>query len=110
MKKIVIFGFNENIACFSHAIINVLDFDLKGYESKLVIEGGACGLLEELHENKLFKELVDKGLLDGVCKACSNKMGTIEFATKMGYTLLAQLYGHPSMEEYIKNGYEVITI
>jgi hypothetical protein len=37
-------------------------------------------------------------------------MKTREIAKRMKLTLLADMHGHPGMEEYIEAGYNIITI
>lgn len=51
----------------------------------------------------------DLQLIEGVCRACSNKMGTLEAAQKEGLRLLDDMSGHPSMETYRREGFEIIT-
>lgn len=52
---------------------------------------------------------LEEGLVEGVCKACSKKLGTIDAAKEQGLTLLDDMSGHPSMAAYRDNGYEVMT-
>ena len=59
--------------------------------------------------NKLWEKALNKGLLEGVCKACSNKLGTLEEAKEQGLTLLGDISGHPAILQYKKNGFEIIT-
>jgi hypothetical protein len=49
------------------------------------------------------------GLVAGVCRACSQKMGTLDAAREQGLTLLDEMNGHPSMARYRSEGYEIIT-
>jgi predicted DCC family thiol-disulfide oxidoreductase YuxK len=51
----------------------------------------------------------EAGLVDGVCKACSNKLGTLEAAKEQGLTLLDEMSGHPSMARYRDEGFEIIS-
>lgn len=114
MKKIVLFAFNGDFMCFVHVLLNALDLKEKGHEVKIVIEGDATKLIPELKKAgnpmyALYQKTKDSGLIDGVCKACSNKMGTLEEAKKEGFKLLDDMNGHPGMAGYIKKGFEVIT-
>jgi hypothetical protein len=59
--------------------------------------------------NGLWKKNLEAGLVEGVCKACSTKLGTFEAAKEQGLTLLDDMSGHPSMAAYRDNGYEIIT-
>ena len=40
MKKIALVTYNPEMMCFSHVLLYALDFQEKGYDVKLVIEGG----------------------------------------------------------------------
>ncbi len=114
MKKLVLFAFNGDMMCFIHVLQNALDMADRGYEVKIVIEGAATKLVPELAKAdnpmfKLFKKTRDLGLVEGVCKACSNKMGVLDAVKAEGLTLLGDMSGHPAMGEYIDKGYEIIT-
>lgn len=114
MKKFVLFAFNGEAMCFVHVLLNAMDMKSKGHDVKIVIEGAATKLLPEL-ENEgsilfgLYKKVKDMDVIDGACKACSAKMGTLNSAEKMGLKLLDDMMGHPSMSDYIDKGYTVIT-
>jgi hypothetical protein len=114
MKKMALFVFNGDPMCFIHVLLNALDMNEKGFEGKIVIEGAATKLIPDLIEkdnplNKLWQQAVSAGLVDGVCKACSNKMGTLEAAKKQGLRLLDEMTGHPSMARYRDEGFEVVS-
>ncbi len=114
MNKTALFVFNGDPLCFIHVLLNALDMhDKNGFEIKVVIEGAAVKLLPELAKEKsplhrLWKQAVEKGLIHGVCKACSNKMGTLDDAVKQNLALLDDMSGHPSVSGYKKQGYEII--
>ena len=57
MKKIALFVFNGDSMCFIHVLLNALDMNEKGYESKIVIEGAATRLIPDLakKDNPLHK-------------------------------------------------------
>ncbi len=86
MKKIALFVFNGDPMCFIHVLLNALDMHAKGFEVKTVIEGSAIKLIPELTSpenplHKLWEKAKSAGLIDGVCRACSKKMGTLQAAT-----------------------------
>jgi hypothetical protein len=58
---------------------------------------------------RLYEKAKGLDLIDGACKACSNKMGTLEAAKAHGLRLLDEMSGHPSMARYREEGFEVIT-
>ncbi|PTN33599.1 cytoplasmic protein [Desulfonatronum sp. SC1] len=114
MKKIALFVFNGDPMCFIHVLLNALDMQAKGYEPKVIIEGAAVKLIPELVKtdnplNGLWQKNLAAGLIEGVCKACSTKLGTLEAAKEQGLTLLDDMSGHPSMAGYRDQGFEIIT-
>ena len=114
MKKVVLFVFNGDPMCFIHVLLNVLDMADRGYESRIVIEGAATKLIPELEKqdsplHKLWEDVKNKSLIAGICRACANKMGTIDQAKSLGLTLLDDMSGHPGIARYREQGYEVVT-
>jgi len=57
----------------------------------------------------LWEKAKSAGLIEGVCKACSNKMSALEAAKDQGLALLDEMTGHPSMARYHDAGFEIIT-
>ena len=108
------FVFNGDPMCFIHVLLNALDMEKKGYAGKIVIEGAATKLIPELSsENnplyKLWQKANAAGLVEGICKACATKMGTLEAAKDQGLTLLDEMTGHPSMARYSDDGFEIVS-
>ena len=114
MQKFALFVFNGDPMCFIHVLLNALDMKAKGHDAKIIIEGASVKLIPELVKpgnslNGLWKKNLEAGLVAGVCRACSNKLGTLESAKEQGLTLLDDVSGHPGMASYRANGYEIIT-
>ena len=114
MRKVVLFAFNGELMCFVHVLLNALDMKDRGYEVKIVIEGSATKLIPELAIpkspfNVLYLKVKKLALLDGACKACSNKMGAIEAIRAEGLPLLDDMNGHPGLAGYQEKGFEIIT-
>ncbi len=114
MKKFALFVFNGDPMCFIHVLLNALDMKAKGDEAKIIIEGASVKMIPELVKsgnplNGLWKKNLEAGLVEGVCKACSSKLGTLEAAKEQGLTLLDDMSGHPGMSTYRDKGYEIIT-
>ena len=114
MSKTALFVFNGDPMCFIHVLLNALDIDAKGHEARIVIEGAATQLLPKLIEaehplNQLWIRCLRAGLVAGVCRACANKMGTLEAANTQQLTLLADMNGHPAMSTFMAAGYKIIT-
>jgi hypothetical protein len=114
MQKVVLFAFNGELMCFIHVLLNALEMKEKGIGVKIIIEGSATKLIPDLGvEGNLlsgpFRKAQSEDLIEGVCKACATKMGTTEDAKTLGLPLLGDMWGHPGMAKYLKEGYEVIT-
>ena len=112
MKKFAFFAFNGNLMCFQHVLLNALDLDDKGKEAKIIFEGEAVTLVQKLEEssNKHYFEAKKRGLIDCICKACSASLDVLEYNEKTNIPLKGDMSGHPSMESYTKEGYEIITL
>ncbi len=114
-EKICLVAFNPDPMCFMHVLINALDMHERGNQVAVVIEGGATALIDEIRHpehpvNGFYERVKFSGLIDGVCKACSNKMGSLKAVREEELPLLDSLYGHPSLQDYIDEGYRIITM
>lgn len=112
MNKYALFAFNGNAMCFVHVLLNAMDLKAKGAEAvAIVIEGEAVKLIQELEtsKNPLYMKAKAQGLIDCICKACSAKMGVLEFNESTGIPVTGDMSGHPSMGDYLEKGYQIIT-
>ena len=114
MNSFALFVFNGDPMCFIHVLLNALDMHAKGTKAKIVVEGAATKLIPELakEENplhQLWRKVKELDLVEGACKACSQKMGTDGLAQGQGLALLDDMNGHPSMAAFRLRGYEIIT-
>ncbi len=114
MKKIALLAYNGELTCFAHVILFALDFDKKGYEVKVFLEGAATSLITDLAKTDapfgaLYNQLREKNLLNCICKACSLKMGTLAEAEKQGLAIVGDMQGHPSIEGLVSDGFEIIS-
>lgn len=111
MKKYALFAFRGDPMCFIHVMLNALDLKAAGHEVKVILEGEAVKLIKPMQEdnNSLFKKMKDQGLIDCVCRACSAKLGVLEYNEKSGIRLADEMSGHPAMSTYIAQGCEIIT-
>lgn len=116
MKKIAMFSFQGELMCFMHVLLNCVDLKNKNYDVKLIIEGKSTKTIEEISKNKsstiysLYEKAKNLDIIAGVCKACSKATNSYDFAVSEGLKILDDLEGHPSMEKYIKDDYEIIVI
>jgi hypothetical protein len=114
MQKVALFVFNGDPMCFIHVLLNALDMPEHGQVGRIVIEGAATKLIPDLARSgnalhKLWEKAKAADVIDGVCKACSQKMGTLEAAQNQGLALLDEMNGHPGMARYIKEGFDIIS-
>ncbi len=115
MKKIALFAFNGEPMCFAHVLLNAFDLRDKGHDARIVMEGSATRLVKDLHKDetlpfaKLYRKAVVNGLVDAVCDACSQKMGSKESALKQGLNLVGEMKGHPSISRYLEEGFAIMT-
>lgn len=114
MKKVALITYNPEMMCFAHVLLYALDFQEKNYEVKVVLEGGAVKLVAAFGDSEapfapLYEKVKQQGLIDCVCKACASKLGTMAEAEEQGLRLAGDMMGHPSLEAYIDQGYQIIT-
>ena len=114
MQKAALFVFNGDPVCFIHVLLNGLDMKAKGMDARIIVEGAATALLPRMAEthdplHKLWEQAKSKGIVDGVCKGCAHKMGTVNEATRQGLMLLDGMSGHPAMSHYLETGFDVIS-
>ncbi|MCB2168021.1 MAG: DsrE family protein [Deltaproteobacteria bacterium] len=114
MKKVAMFVFNGSPMCFVHVLLNALDMHARGDDVRIVMEGEATKLVPELAlpENwlhALWQKARDKGLVDGACKACSQKLGVLDAVAESALPLMDDMSGHPGMARFQADGYEIIT-
>jgi hypothetical protein len=114
MKKIALLAYNGELTCFAHVMLYALDFDRKGYEVKVVIEGAATSLIGQLASpeapfGQLYGQVRDKNLVSCICRACSQKMGSLEEAERQGLTIVGDMQGHPSIESLVNDGYQIMS-
>ncbi len=113
MKK-ALFAFNGDPMCFVQVLQNTLDMHSLGWDVKLIIEGSATALIKDLDttdspSGKMYREIREKGLIDCVCRACSQKMGVLDEVEKQNLPYGDDMKGHPSFSSYINRGYEIMT-
>ncbi len=114
MKKVALVAFNGEAMCFVHVLLNALDMHEKGYQVKVVVEGAAVKVVNELNDEqhpfaKMYQEVRSKGLIDCVCQACAAKLGALDGVKAQELPLNNEMLGHPSLASFMDQGYEIIT-
>jgi hypothetical protein len=112
VPKVLFVTFRGERSCVQHALLNALDMDSKGIEARLILEGESTRLVRNLEESKhpVYMRAKEKGLIEGICRACSQQMGVLEFNETLGIPILSDLSGHPALGPYIQEGYSIITL
>lgn len=113
MQKTVMFAFRGEPLCFVHVLLNTLDMDARGVTARIVMEGEAVKLVAGLEQadnafHGLWVQAREKGLVAGACKACSAKLGATEAVQAAGLPFLDDMKGHPSMQVWREQGYDVL--
>ncbi len=112
--KLALVAFEGDAMCFVHVLLNALDMDDKGHDVAVIIEGAATKLIVDLADPakpfaKLFADLKERGLVKAVCKACAAKMGALDAAKDQGLPIVGDMNGHPALEPWLADGYQIIT-
>lgn len=113
-EKTVLFAFKGDPLCFIHVLLNGIDLHERGQEGLIIIEGEAVNLVSEMSQPghflfTLYQKAKGLGLFHGACKACATKLKAADAIQKAGIPLIGDMSGHPSMGEFISDGYRVIT-
>ncbi|CDZ75175.1 Hypothetical protein ING2D1G_1035 [Peptoniphilus sp. ING2-D1G] len=111
-KKILFYGMTKEKMCFNHILLNALDLSEAGFEVKIIFEGGSVTLVENFEKENTgpYKKVKEKGLIAGICFACSKALGVLEANEKSGLPLLNDMMGHAGIKKYAEEGYEIISM
>ena len=112
VSKVLFITFRGERSCVQHGLLNVLDMDSKDIEVRLILEGESTRLVRNMEESRqpLYMRVKERGLIAGICRACSQQMGVLEFNETVGLPMLSDLSGHPALSPYLQEGYTVITL
>lgn len=110
MKKILFYVMEGEKMCFMHAMLNAEALIESGNQVKIILEGKSVTLPKVLEEEKnpLYKNLLDKGVILGACKACSKILGAYDDNERLGLRFLDDMMGHAGMKKYLEEGYQVL--
>ncbi len=112
MAKYLFYGMTGNKMCFNHILLNALDFADNGIEAKIIFEGESVKLVSlfEEEKNTLYLKAKERGLIAGICLACSKVMGVFEKNNNYGLAMLGDMSGHAGMKRFTTEGYQVISM
>ena len=112
MKKVLFYVMETEQMYFAHMMMNAIDMAEAGHDVKVIFESQAVKLPGKLtkDENPMYKKMVDKDLIAGVCKGCAEVLKVLEEIEELGLPLLDDMMGHAGIRPFIEEGYEVITM
>jgi hypothetical protein len=113
-EKVLFVAFNGGDMSGVHVFLNALEMKEKGFDVKIMMEGGATKHIKGFADSKsLFSSLYAKvkkdKLIDCVCKTCAEMTGALESAKAQGLKICDDMEGHPPISRYVENGYKAIT-
>ena len=113
-EKTALFAFRGEPICFVHVLLNGLDLHDRGQGGIIILEGESAALVPEMARpghflSALYQKAREKGIIHGACRACSAKLKVDQAVQDEGIPLIGEMSGHPSMAEFIENGYRIIT-
>ena len=110
MEKVLFYGMTGEKMCFLHVLMNALQLSDTGRDVRIVFEGASVKLVGPLEEeqNPLYLKAKAKGLIAGICLACSKVMGVYDQNAATGLPLLDDMNGHAGMKPFMDLGFVVI--
>lgn len=96
-----------------HLLLNALDMHEKGFEVKIMFEEAATKYVVELNADQkpfsgFYKKARELKLIAAVCQGCAKMTGSLEAAKEQGLPVVGDMKGHPSLAEYLKEGYQIL--
>lgn len=120
MKKLLIIlladkNSHENAGRATHALLYAQQAEKEGIETKLIFDGGGTEWAVEMakessHYYKIYKSLLEKGVIEGVCQSCSKAFNVEDELKDLNVHFLGEAQGHPNIGKYLASGWEVITL
>lgn len=112
MEKVLFYGMTKEKMCFQHILLNALDLATENIEVKIIFEGSSVQLVAQFEEEKnpLYLKAKEKGLIAGICLACSKMLGVYEQNQLSGLPFLQDMKGHAGVKSYVLAGYKIISM
>ena len=100
-----------------HALLYATELKEKGYEVVLIFDGAGTEWAEELSnpdsQSKLlpmYNTFKETGVPEIICDFCAGAFGVKEKLNKRQCPLLSAYKGHPSIEKWVKKGYQLLIL
>lgn len=117
MSKVALIVFadddgHENLGRVTNALEAAKEFDEAGDDVKLIFDGGGTQWIPTLADpehdaNPLFEQVED--VVTGACSFCAKAFHVKDEIEELGFPLIEEYDGHPSMKQLVDEGYQVIT-
>ena len=105
---------HENMARALHALLYAKQAHEAGLETRLIFDGGGVEWAVEYQKNDHFKdlhaELLEKGVISGVCQYCAGAFKVENELKELHATFIGEYNGHPNIGQKIAKGWQVITL
>lgn len=98
----------------AHALLYAKELNEAGIEVKIMFDGAGVKSLAgfitntERPTHNLYLQLKEQGIIIGVCEYCTTAMGVADPVLQSGIMALNEVNGHPSIAEYVKQGFTPI--
>lgn len=105
-------GNKGSLARAVNALELVKEAGLSGDDIQLIVDGAGTMWIPELSNpnhkyHSLFAEVEDR--ITAVCDYCAGVFDVRDKVQDLGYPLISEFDGHPSLRSYLVDGYQVIT-
>lgn len=105
---------HENMGRALHALLYAKQAHAAGVDVELIFDGGGVEWAAEFPTNEHFKshyqELLDAGVVSGVCTFCAGAFKVTDELQAQDATFLDEEQGHPNIGAKIAAGRSVITL
>lgn len=112
MKKVLFYAMTKEKSCFQHILLNAIDLSERGVDAKIIFEGASVTLVPifEKESHPLYLRAKEKGLIVGICKACSKMLNVLDENEKFGLPILSDMNGHAALAPFIACDYQIISM
>lgn len=109
-------GTHDSLGRVLHALLYTKELNEKGFEARLVFDGGGTRWPGELAKDdhklhELFESVKASGAIRGVCQFCVGAFGaSADEVERAGLKVIGEYSGHPSVAGLMEEGYRIITL
>lgn len=105
---------HENMGRALHALLYAKQAKAKGLEVELIFDGGGTEWAVEFpkseHLKTIYQELLDTGVIKGVCTFCAEAFHVTDELKSLGANFISEDNGHPDIGARIADGWEPLII